>query len=471
MSVTGPTGPTGATGTSPNGFVTVGPSSDGNVYSFYTDGVDDYVEIQQAIDSARDVIIMPGNYNIGNASIVIRSGRSLRGLVIPRYGDGHWFHSAEKAVTAINVSSTTFSPIVMCPGSSLERVLINYPDQTYITPTVYPAAITASAVTESDGTAYCANGLTIRDVNVGSAYIGINFTNLSFISDIIIEGVRGSPLYIGIQLDHCGHVASIFDCQFVPGFGGDANGAGNDGKNYISDHLTAFSIGLDLSGTLTQCKVWGALFGYYIFGDACSLIDCLSDGTQYGIYIDGSHNTVLGGCHYGFHLVDGDPVWEHPLTAITIHGDGNCISGAHICGSEHGVYIIDNSNNNVIFGNDIFGYGLKDDANFCAGVYDYGVNSIVSSNAIMQSSTYTNTWGIFIAGTDGRYSSNQISGTLSQKYCYYSPVREIVDGASTNAGNPNTTGYWYNFPLIGVIVRDTVNSNTYIYINGGWVQI
>jgi len=49
--------------------------------------------------------------------------------------------------------------------------------------------------------------------------------------------------------------------------------------------------------------------------------------------------------------------------------------------------------------------------------------------------------------------------------------RTVVNGLGQNAGDPNTTGKWNGNGYEGLIVRDTVNANTYIYNNGTWSQI
>jgi len=52
-----------------------------------------------------------------------------------------------------------------------------------------------------------------------------------------------------------------------------------------------------------------------------------------------------------------------------------------------------------------------------------------------------------------------------------SGTRIVLNGVGLNAGDPNTTGDWNGNGKEGVKVRDTTNSNTYLYNNGTWSQI
>ena len=65
----------------------------------------------------------------------------------------------------------------------------------------------------------------------------------------------------------------------------------------------------------------------------------------------------------------------------------------------------------------------------------------------------------FSDGTSGR-------GNLSDD-----GARTLVNGVGQNAGDPASTGDWNGNGYEGVIVRDTTNSNTYIYNAGSWSQI
>lgn len=47
----------------------------------------------------------------------------------------------------------------------------------------------------------------------------------------------------------------------------------------------------------------------------------------------------------------------------------------------------------------------------------------------------------------------------------------VANGLGYNAGDPSTTGDWNGNGIEGLTVRDTTNSNTYIYNNGTWSQI
>lgn len=53
-----------------------------------------------------------------------------------------------------------------------------------------------------------------------------------------------------------------------------------------------------------------------------------------------------------------------------------------------------------------------------------------------------------------------------------SATRIVRNGASVNGGDPTTTGQWNGAdPFEGLVVRDTTNNITYLYIDGGFVSI
>ena len=47
----------------------------------------------------------------------------------------------------------------------------------------------------------------------------------------------------------------------------------------------------------------------------------------------------------------------------------------------------------------------------------------------------------------------------------------VVNGLAYNAGDPASTGQWNGEGYEGLTVRDTTNTNTYLYTNGAWSQI
>jgi len=74
-------------------------------------------------------------------------------------------------------------------------------------------------------------------------------------------------------------------------------------------------------------------------------------------------------------------------------------------------------------------------------------------------------------GTETRFENYTIKNGPSTIINNGGATRSIVNGTSTNAGDPSTTGQWSGAGVEGVTVRDTTNSNTYIYNNGVWSQI
>lgn len=50
-------------------------------------------------------------------------------------------------------------------------------------------------------------------------------------------------------------------------------------------------------------------------------------------------------------------------------------------------------------------------------------------------------------------------------------TRTIFNGVGLNAGNPTSTGDWFNYGYEGVLIKDTIGGGIYQYINGVWEQL
>ncbi|MFB6198323.1 MAG: hypothetical protein ABEI52_08670, partial [Halobacteriaceae archaeon] len=91
----------------------------------------------------------------------------------------------------------------------------------------------------------------------------------------------------------------------------------------------------------------------------------------------------------------------------------------------------------------------------------YGVN-VTSGNA---------GGAVTIDDNDNRIETGGIPPGAVSDVVLDNGLRNLINGVGSNGGDPSGTGVWNGNGAEGVIVRDTNNSNTYIYNNGTWSQI
>jgi hypothetical protein len=452
---------------------------------YVTDGTDDQVQIQAAIDACyatasgpKTVLLLNQEYNLGNATITIKPGIELVGPIIPNVDmDGGRGYVAG-CCASINATSVTYSAVTMQPGAVLKKVRFDYPNQNTSSVIAYPATIVGAPIWAGG----CIAGILIEDVTGCMPYNFIDFstgiTGVGYYADISINRIRGDPLVSGVKIDHCGHVAYCNDVQFVPGFGGRYSSTHGPLLNYMMDHLVAFSIVDNLAGYLRDCKVWICNQGYVIDSNLFELHDCMCETGPTPLILNGNYCSVIGG-----EFISGKVYWISGTTyettypanwsAVTVTGDMNKVTSIRALGSHHGIYIANGAFRTSVFGNCVEGAGLSEDENYKAGIWDEGTQSTVTGNTIGNFGVDHHddpTTGIFVNGTDCVISANTIirdewNNSWGDIIVWATEVRCVVDGMSRNDGNPASTGNWYGKRRTGVIVYDYTNDKRYIDVS------
>ena len=337
-----------------DGDIVIGPASDtySFLYDYTTDGVDDCIEIQAAIDNIGthgDIVFEPGIYNLTN-TIYCKPGARL-------IGKGNVFHPWPNAAhgytdpdpiprrVTFQITNETDPAFVMSSGKTgitIENIAFYYPNQSVDSVVEYPATIL--------GSAWYSDDITLRNLFAINPYI---FLYMPRADRIIIENIKGQPIKTGIYIGTTLDVPYIRHVHFSPHFWG-AELEGSASRIYRYQNGTAFHLG---------SINWP------------SVIDIFAFGYKYGVYMDTTRDGRFTGialdiCKY--------PVYMQDSSRNIISG-GQLVQYSQYIGVPHpsdGAAIeIDGGANNIIIGNVI---RYKN-----AGIIDGGTSTISEHNQII----------------------------------------------------------------------------------------
>lgn len=495
--------------------ITVGFTPD---CDFVCDGIDDLDTWQDAITYKKsigggNVYVQNGHYDAGtDGHLYGAPGVALIGETVPRFSDGLIYNTTteDAGVVAVDIHNYNSSTITITSGFQIENIYFRHPEQTHTfgggEVIEYPAIIDGITTIEQP---ISMSPAVIKNCVCANAWDFINLTNFTTTNDVCISGIRGKALHIGIEVDNCGHICRMVDCQFVPGFGGDENLTIAE-YNYIANNFTGFKIGENICGGLWGCAVWPGYRGFWITGDNVALYDCMADATQLGLDIDGDFCNVFGGTYYGFQLVDFYNVtWGEDDIGIQLDGNYNTVIGPAVSSGSSGILIT--GKNNTVDAAKIWRHGWKDTIDWTGGITITNDLNIVSNCVIDGVTPMQGTSGIFQnGGVNNQYIANRIinqslagiwlldgnSATIDgceflnvagydlvitdpddcMVYCKTTDIantgdRNVFNGLSTNSGNPASAGVWNGVtPPPSTRVYDSSSGTTmYEYVLGvGW---
>jgi hypothetical protein len=109
---------------------------------------------------------------------------------------------------------------------------------------------------------------------------------------------------------------------------------------------------------------------------------------------------------------------------------------------------------------------------------DGNISNMIISNNIVDGGSQADHFvgrGSSITIEDSTIANNEVSGLVNARYGNLvgsgQATRVNLDGVGYNSGDPSVGGDWNGNGREGIIVRDDINGNTYIYNNGTWTQI
>lgn len=397
--------------------IIVGPSSDtySFLYHYSTDGVDDEIEINQAIqdgyDESKKIIILPGKY-YPTGSIETRvGGVTHRGYDISRIVIEGAIDSTNVAYTNMSnpddicgavfyITNTTDPAFMMGKNLQVRNIAVYYPDQIIST--------NESNVIEYPATFWAGTALqdtVIENIFAYNPYI-FYYNSGGATGRNVVRHVVGYPLFIGVYMSGSGDVSRVEDCHFWPFMQQNTDGW-SDGtiREWVKTNGTAFYM---------DEMVWPQLHNNFALG------------YWRGLYVDGGEKVYASGngfdhCQSGISIVD----HAYAMLAnnfILTSGTGNTLSA---------IYVEYTSSFPQIIGNQIYAChdAIKSDAQY----------PLISGNNILRfNSNDAGGVGIYLANTWGRHGA--ITGNI-----LYS-VGANGTGIKTVSGNVNNA-------FVGNVIR------------------
>ena len=319
--------------------IVVGPESDpySFLYTFKTDGVDDCVQIQQAIDVGKgDVLIKIGQYNLTN-QVKFRSNNSNVHIVGEGNAFSHsqldaeknseqyvsmWMFPSEVIRATFNIYNTTDAAFYIPSGSAgltIENVAFYYPEQNPDAVVEYPPTI--------EGADWYVSDVIIRDCFAINPYRFIYFPRLDKSQ---IYNIRGQPIYEGIRIDQSCDWITLRNIHFSPGFW-NTEMYGNDTRKFRYNNGAALHIGRADWPMITNVVAFGYKHGIYTnTTNNANIVGCGFDVCKYPVYIlDGFGNIITGSqfAQYSAAISDDTP---HPTDGAAIEfvgGSYNIVLG------------------------------------------------------------------------------------------------------------------------------------------------
>lgn len=360
--------------------ITVGPASDGILYSYYTDGTNDDVQIREAVNKLHDagkggrVTVMPGNYNM-SAQIVIPPGIELCGLNEPAQYTGHVPNLTRNEVARFFITDTTDEAIqLLDSGSGIYNIQFIYPNQhTSEEPIFYPATVEISQYGMFNHVEHC---------NFVNSYIAINQT--SGACKATIQHNNGYPIYIGYQVDNSYDINLVNDNHWNPNAAYSMGFCPTGNLSYwIMNNSMAYKIGRSDGLRLTNNFCYYYAYGVYVFNYNSRIYitgNYVDNIQKYGIF--------MTGCDLSKVMIS-DNVIDTINNSIYLNTDANLtlsniynnqIQSTHGNGIDILPFPPNVAASNRIIGNDI---DIGDNVDVRIGIKAYGNANVINNNMIL----------------------------------------------------------------------------------------
>lgn len=332
---TGATGPTGSSSTSSPPYVTVGPTG----CDYITDGVDDYVQLQAAIDYLKStynggvVQLLPINYNMGNGGLQVREHITIQGSNCPRSVNSIAFGSTPGR-SNFNITSTTISPFTMYSGSCARDFSIVYPNQN-----------TNSAPISYVGTFYInvTSDVEIDNIIAANPYIFVDAYRAH--ERLRVQNCCSYPLYKGIYSD------SSFACDvyimndFAPNWW---PSAGTTLRSWVNENAYAYQINNCDFPLIEQNVMYGYKYGFYLIDTYANVSLNYLDSVSHGITaINSPENIIESNYMIIFSSSSVPPTDSYGI--LVQGGSNNQIVGNNIAAANKSIIV--DGNNTVVSGN------------------------------------------------------------------------------------------------------------------------
>lgn len=308
-------------------------------------GTDDTTAIQAALDAAEtsgySLVRLPKSTRI-TSQVTIPDGVTLEGFgshACPVYRIGTGYERTDEGPTIFvdfgsGSSDRDDGAIRVRNRSCISGVSFWYAgqDMNATTPTVFAPTIVVHET---------AHAATIRDINLGNAYEGINA--LWSHTRLTVSHVVGFPLAYGLRLGSSGDNPNVRDVHFQPLYAFRGTIAGSNLSTWVSANGIAFDLRRSSWGVWSNLFAYG--YNYGIFATYASsdtfitdggvesghFMNCSFDSCYYGMWFE--HGSGTGNVHWGCHFencffVSNDPNDASRVTGVGFTWDADRTGGA-----------------------------------------------------------------------------------------------------------------------------------------------
>lgn len=226
-------------GSGGDGVVTVGPYA---WCDYVTDGINDYVEFQSAIDALDDLhggklVVADGIYNLGVSAPTITVKNWIEICGASNSITVQHTSNSNRNVAQIRITNTAVPAFTLKAGSTIRHLQFYYPNQaTNGNPTVYAPTLQVA----SDGQTA---PITIEYCHAMNPYIF--FKSDQTCSGITIDNIKGMPIYKFAEINYCYDFTKLSNIHINPMYG-TTNDVfpGANLRSWMSDNTILFDIPL-----------------------------------------------------------------------------------------------------------------------------------------------------------------------------------------------------------------------------------
>lgn len=408
--------------------ISIGPYS---FCTYQTDGTDDYVQWQAAINYLSNtynggIVYLVGNINLGNGDIVSQPNIETRGINFPIQNARTSPSLSGAQVTRVCITKTTGTgAITLTHVNAIKNIMFWYPNQNMNSaPIVYPPTIKI---------ADNANQILIQRCNCGNAYWFIDANTPTSHDSLRVDQVYGSPLYRFALISNNGGGDTFILTDIWPQYM--MSVPGNTLLSWIQENLIAFEINRADGIRFINCNIFSANSGYIFHGTArpeilegqldSVLNPITSDTSAYLINID---NTLIDNYRY-----IGSPQWPINVNAIHLAGGYGHTVRARVMRCGCNGIVVDGNAYGCIISNNLLGEIQKGANGVGRGILITGSNNIINNNTIN---------GLSVAGSQGiciNGSNNTVIGNIIDNIV--NSALELQSGSAHNTivGNNGKT--------------------------------
>jgi len=365
---------------------TIGPASTGD-WDYETDGINDYVEWQAAIDAldtlhGGKLVVADGVYNLGNSAPTITVKNWIEICGASNSITVQHTSNSNRNVAQIRITNTAVPAFTLKAGSTIRHLQFYYPNQaTNGNPTVYAPTLQVA----SDGQTA---PITVEYCHAMNPYIF--FKSDQTCSGITMDNIKGMPIYKFAEINYCYDFTKLSNIHINPMYG-TTNDVfpGANLRSWMSDNTILFDIPFSDGFYMEDVLC----FGNGVTGVRLGVGGHVSWGHIRGLHLEGyKYPLIIGG------ISEATSISDSVFWATTFTGDLGATYGL-----EDGITIQDSAKE-IMFSN-CFVYAGRRGISDTSNGFNKFTNCLIrgdASNNANQAAVYINSPGDKISNCDIR---------------------------------------------------------------------